>query len=91
MADTACLGCGFSPLPEGARFCPQCGCRLPDPVELSEQQAFSKPRGVSTLLWPIGTIILSLGLSLFFMTVLHWPVFILGAFLPLAWKFSKKP
>jgi hypothetical protein len=91
MEDTACTRCGFSPLPDGARFCQQCGYRLPNLIEPSSQPKTGNPTVLSTVLWPVGTIVFSLGLSWFLMTVLHWPVFILGAFLPLVWKFSKKP
>lgn len=91
MEDTACPHCGFSPLPGGARFCQQCGGRLPSDTEVPGKRIESQPSVLPALLWPVCTIVSTLALSWFLISVLHWPVFILGAFLPLAWKFSKKP
>jgi len=81
MPDTTCTRCQNA-LPEGARFCPRCGF----PVETGQPvyppvEGELKPRFSIFWLSLLGSLALTGILTL----VLGWPVFILGAFLPLFW------
>ncbi len=73
----SCPNCSAT-LPDNARFCPQCGMLLTPPHVSSQSPAAGKD-------WlGLGTgLLLSLGISLLLTFVLGFPVFILGAVLPI--------
>lgn len=79
-----CPNCSAN-LSRDARYCSQCGLQLQRPPAQpmrSEGGLGNWLGGLGTLM---GTLMFSLIISLVLTAIFHFPIFILGAFLPLFW------
>lgn len=77
---SACVLCGQQNGPD-ARYCNQCGSPLAE-KPLQPRRGQWQPDVMTFTLTFVGSIVITGLLSL----VLGWPIFLLGAFLSMAWR-----